>query len=565
MRLRAGFFALLWLIFASFAIAQRDPKEESAILEELRAIAPAAVGEFQSATEALDAGDQAAAATGYRAVLELAPDFAPALRRRSYVVSDNEESLQLARRAYQIDAHGYNLSAVVQALLRFEDRGKLSEANQLAERLLQELPDETNSLVVIAGAAGKNENLELFRKAVAGLRRVAPEEMITHYYSALEAVADEDWNEAEAEIAKARELGLPAEEADRILRDTGVRDRARNWRYLRIAGYATLVWALGLLALTGLGVFLSSRTLAAIEAQPPEATGLPSETMKAMRRVYRLVLSLASLYFYASMPFVFLLVLATAGGLFYALVTVGYFPVKLVVIAVILLFITLWAMLKGLVARSDDSDPGERLSEPESPELFALLREVASKVETPMVDSVFLVPDATVAVFERGSTLDHLRHRGERCLLLGLGVLDGLTLGQLRGILAHEYGHLSNRDTAGGGLALQVRRSILTSAETLASGGAAVVVQPRVAVPQPLSSNLSPHLARSLSTAGSARRPMGGPCLRKRGVLGRVEARHSPRCRVPVSEPEGDLAIASRVPCARKPLPADGAAPVDGG
>jgi Zn-dependent protease with chaperone function len=135
-------------------------------------------------------------------------------------------------------------------------------------------------------------------------------------------------------------------------------------------------------------------------------------------------------------------------------------------------------MVKGLLARGDRSDPGKRLEEKDAPALYSVLRDVAAKVDTPMVDSVFLVPDATVAVFERGSTLKHLRHRGERCLLMGIGVLDGMSLGQLKAILAHEYGHLSNRDTAGGGLALQVRRSILTSAEALASGGAAVWYNP---------------------------------------------------------------------------------------
>jgi Zn-dependent protease with chaperone function len=40
-------------------------------------------------------------------------------------------------------------------------------------------------------------------------------------------------------------------------------------------------------------------------------------------------------------------------------------------------------------------------------------------------------------------------------------------------VLAHEYGHFSNRDTAGGGLALSVRRSVVVLATHLARGGAA--------------------------------------------------------------------------------------------
>jgi Zn-dependent protease with chaperone function len=43
----------------------------------------------------------------------------------------------------------------------------------------------------------------------------------------------------------------------------------------------------------------------------------------------------------------------------------------------------------------------------------------------------------------------------------------------LKAILAHEYGHFTNRDTAGGDLALHVRSSLLRSAEAMAAGGAA--------------------------------------------------------------------------------------------
>ena len=48
-----------------------------------------------------------------------------------------------------------------------------------------------------------------------------------------------------------------------------------------------------------------------------------------------------------------------------------------------------------------------------------------------------------------------------------------MKLGPFRAVLAHEYGHFSNRDTAGGGLALAVRRSLLTMAAALAEGGVA--------------------------------------------------------------------------------------------
>jgi hypothetical protein len=45
-------------------------------------------------------------------------------------------------------------------------------------------------------------------------------------------------------------------------------------------------------------------------------------------------------------------------------------------------------------------------------------------------------------------------------------------------VLAHEYGHFVNKDTAGGGFSLAVRRSILQMARALAAGGAAAWYNP---------------------------------------------------------------------------------------
>jgi Zn-dependent protease with chaperone function len=67
----------------------------------------------------------------------------------------------------------------------------------------------------------------------------------------------------------------------------------------------------------------------------------------------------------------------------------------------------------------------------------------------------------------------HMRGTTERCLVLGVGVLDGLKLGAFKAILAHEYGHFLNRDTAGGHVALSVRRSLLLAGIRLAQGRAA--------------------------------------------------------------------------------------------
>ncbi|MGH7452402.1 MAG: M48 family metalloprotease, partial [bacterium] len=45
-------------------------------------------------------------------------------------------------------------------------------------------------------------------------------------------------------------------------------------------------------------------------------------------------------------------------------------------------------------------------------------------------------------------------------LILGVGVMEGMTQRQLSAILAHEYGHFAHKDTAGGNLAWQVSHAM---------------------------------------------------------------------------------------------------------
>ncbi|NJD58669.1 MAG: hypothetical protein FIA98_04635 [Anaerolineae bacterium] len=59
-----------------------------------------------------------------------------------------------------------------------------------------------------------------------------------------------------------------------------------------------------------------------------------------------------------------------------------------------------------------------------------------------------------------------------------MGGLSGLTQGQFAAILAHEYGHFSNRDTAGGDLAHQVYASLNSMAYQLIRSGSAKFYNP---------------------------------------------------------------------------------------
>jgi Zn-dependent protease with chaperone function len=99
-----------------------------------------------------------------------------------------------------------------------------------------------------------------------------------------------------------------------------------------------------------------------------------------------------------------------------------------------------------------------------------LTEAVAQKVGTRPIDGIFLTPGTEIAVFERGSTWTKFFGRGKRYLVIGLGVMRDMTQGQLQAILAHEYGHFNNRDTAGGNIALQIQVQIQQMAIALMMG-----------------------------------------------------------------------------------------------
>jgi hypothetical protein len=110
-----------------------------------------------------------------------------------------------------------------------------------------------------------------------------------------------------------------------------------------------------------------------------------------------------------------------------------------------------------------------RLDLGEEPKLREMLDGVASRIGTRAVDNVYLTPGTEVAVMERGK---------ERCLILGVAVLDGMLIRPFKAILGHEYGHFTNRDTAGGAYALHVRQSLIATAIGLARGGVATWYNP---------------------------------------------------------------------------------------
>jgi Zn-dependent protease with chaperone function len=309
------------------------------------------------------------------------------------------------------------------------------------------------------------------------LLELAPKDPQSHFIASLTRATSGDFSKARKELNEAEHLGMPPAQVAALR--TSI-DNAEPFykRWLRHAGWTLGLWFGGFALLTLLGMVLSKVALAAARDVPKESSGRAAGMTSGLRSLYRIVLWLTCIYYYLSMPLVILSVFAIGGGLIYFFFAIGHIPVKLVLIIGLLVFATFGAIIKSLFVRPVEEDPGKRLDLAQHPKLCAVLEEVASRVGTSPVDSVFLTPGTEIAVFERGKLLAQLRHKTERCLILGAGVIQGMGVLEFKSILAHEYGHFCNRDTAGGGFALAVRRSLVTMARGLAMAGAAAPYNP---------------------------------------------------------------------------------------
>ena len=193
------------------------------------------------------------------------------------------------------------------------------------------------------------------------------------------------------------------------------------------------------------------------------------------------MIAFATLYFYISIPLLILVMVTGIAGLIYWTTTWDMIPLGLlglVVGIVVVIGYTIFAMLRSVFTRVREGVPGRLLFRDEAPRLWSLTEEVAERVHTRPVDAIYVTPGNEVAVVECGSLYRKFRGTSERGLILGLGALPALSQGQLKAVLAHEYGHFSNRDTAGGNLALQVRISLLRMASRLTARGFAAWFNP---------------------------------------------------------------------------------------
>lgn len=153
---------------------------------------------------------------------------------------------------------------------------------------------------------------------------------------------------------------------------------------------------------------------------------------------YRLSVGLLAVLGYAYIIFVFLLLLAMIWGAKTLLVATSSANLSgqlnwialLISLGLLRLF---WIETK--------LPPGLPLNRSSAPELFATIDKLADILQAPKCDRVFLTDELNAGVMQK----PHLGWLGwhQNYLFLGLPLMQALSLGQFRAVLAHELGHLS--------------------------------------------------------------------------------------------------------------------------
>ncbi len=473
---KATSLLLLLILFASSTPAQqsRDMEKEKAIWAELETFAPNSLADFKAATEAMDAQDVEKAVTLFQAVYEKAPKFDAVLRRLGgclVATGKTGPGFALMEQAVAIRRSPENLISLAQSLA-YPGVGKQGTRQQKlrAYELTREAnhspqrPNDPDYLVLQAQLSMELEKIDDFRRVTEQLAQKHPELMATHFYNAMLAAYDEKWITAEKEIKVAQSLGLAPEIAQQFL-DSGVQTRARVWQYLTYSLYLVGAWIVGLTALFLIGKLMSRRTLASLERANPNSPTSGSEL--TLRKWYRQLINVAGFYYYISLPVVIFLVIIVAASIIYAFLMMGRIPIKLVALLVIGALITIFTLIRSLFIKVESADPGRSLNYDEAPGLWDLTRTVAAAVNTRPVDEIRITPGTELAVYEKGTMRERSQDKAQRILILGIGVLNDFKQNGFRAVLAHEYGHFTHRDTAGGDVAIRVNNDMMKFAHAM--------------------------------------------------------------------------------------------------
>lgn len=142
-------------------------------------------------------------------------------------------------------------------------------------------------------------------------------------------------------------------------------------------------------------------------------------------------------------------------------VTVMYWVVGAAAIGGIVVIGTL---LSAALSRPQPK-PGLDITAGDAPELFAMVAAISEAAGTPGPAQIRLVSDVNAAVSEDSRFSGLIG--GQRRMYLGVPLLQGLSVSQLRAVLAHEFGHYSGAHTRLGPIAYRGWNAVIATMRAL--------------------------------------------------------------------------------------------------
>lgn len=478
--LRLVFVLLLATAFRLVALAAaRDPAREAAVEDQLRRLDPTLVPAFHQATVALDAQNYPEAKRLLAPICSRLPDWDVGLRRFGSVqIMLGQRSKGLTLLEHTIDLNRSYDNVFTLATFLALAPGATAPDEDSALELLAECEHLPQSDPAEIAATRQQIQFQRQNRATAG---TSFDRLSQKFQARLPGDAarrnlvtnDEDWQRESdsiqvgqqlAQLRLNRPVAPEPDESDDSL-------PPGFWSFVHTTTWVVGAWVVGLLALCGLGYALSKITLRQIGRADVNLSVTPGE--HRLRKIYRSVLNIAGLYYYVSLPIVVVLVIAVAGGIVAAFLFAGWLPIKLILILIVGAIATIWSVGRSLFVRVKSVDPGRPVTRGEAEGLWQLAEQVARAVDTRPVDEIRLTVGTDLCVYERGTWREKLQNRAKRVLVIGAAVLDGFQQEDFRCVLAHEYGHFTNRDTAGGDIAMRVRHDMLKFYYAMAQAGQA--------------------------------------------------------------------------------------------
>ena len=439
----------------------RDSQKELKNEKQLESIDPSLVETFKEGTLAMDANKLVLADSLYTIVYNKAPGFDPVIRRLGTIginLGKTREGIALCKKAVEINNSAYNLMSLAYCYLFSKDSANLNTAYSLLIKA-QQLPDgnDKDILGLIAQISLQQNNIFELRKTTDSMIQLYPNEMQTHYYSAVIFAYDKEWFKAKKEILLAQKKGLQNDIVDQFL-DSGVNSKVTQLNFAIYFGLIIGCWVLGLLLLFLVGKLLSHLTMLSIETQAKHPSQIKAGGW--LRSCYKFLINTGGVYYYLSLPIILVLVVLLVIAAFYLFLIMGHMPYQLMLILIIGSAGTIYNMIRSLLVKITYTDPGRELQKNEAPGLYAMTKEVAHIMGTRAIDEIRITHGTDLAVYEQGSRKEKQHDKARRVLILGIGILKDFKQNDFKAVLAHEYGHFSHRDTAGGEVALRVQNDM---------------------------------------------------------------------------------------------------------